>query len=168
MNPLSARAAAILVPAGACAVTLALLFAYVRSGAAGAPPAEVTVTRARVVQPLEARDTVAYLDLRNTGGTDATLTSVSSPGLGGSTMMLSRDVETDGAGRMKAIPSLTIPAGSDVKMSPSVADVMIEDPPRWRLGEKVEFVLRFLDGTTLTTTAEVVLPSAGPSSGTPG
>lgn len=152
-------AAAVLVPVGACAVTLALLVAYVKSGSAGAPPAEITVTRARIVQPLAARDTVAYLDLRNTGGTDATLVSVEAPVLG-TTTMLARDVVVDGAGRMKAVPALKVPAGSDVKMSPAVADVMVQDPPELKLGEKVEFLLRFRDGTTVTALAVVVLPGS--------
>jgi copper(I)-binding protein len=151
----AAVAAAVLVPVAACAVTLALLTAYVTSGAAGTPPAEITVTRARLVQPLPDRDTVAYIDLRNTGGTDATLVSADAPLLGSPTM-LARDVETDGAGRMEAVSALKVPAGGELRMSPEVGDVMVEDPPELKLGERVEFVLRFGDGSTAVAVAVVV------------
>lgn len=150
-----AMAAAVLVPVGACVVTLALLVANVASGAAGAAPAEITVTRARLVQPIADRDTVAYIDLRNTGGSDAMLVSVTAPLLGSPTM-LARDVESGGAGRMEEVPELRIPAGGEVKMSPAVGDVMVESPPPLELGERVEFVLRFKDGTTVRTQAVVV------------
>lgn len=151
----AAVTAAILVPVAACAVTLALLTAYVSSGAAGEPPARITVTRARVVQPLAGRDTVAYFDLRNTGGTDASLVSVEAPFLG-SPAMLARDVESDGAGRMEALRELKVPAGGEVRMSPSVGDVMVENPPALRLGERVDFVLRFRDGGEVRAVAVVV------------
>lgn len=149
--------AAVMVPVAACAVTLALLTAYVASGAAGAPPAEITVTRARLIQPLKARDTVAYIDLRNTGGQDATLVTVTAPVLGVPTM-LARDVESDGAGRMEELSGLKVPAGGEVRMSPGTGDVMVESPPPLELGERVEFVLRFSDGTTVRTQAVVVGP----------
>ncbi|TQK45603.1 hypothetical protein FBY35_7190 [Streptomyces sp. SLBN-118] len=151
----AAVAAAILVPVAACAVTLALLTAYVSSGEAGTPPARITITRARVVQPLPGRDTVAYFDLRNSGGADAALVSVEAPLLGSPTM-LARDVESDGAGRMEKLPELKVPAGGEVRMSPSVGDVMVEDPPPLRLGERVDFVLRFRDGGELRAVAVVV------------
>jgi copper(I)-binding protein len=151
----AAAATAALVPVGACAVTLGLLVGYVKSGVAGVPPAEVSVTRARIFPPIGDRDTVAFLDLRNTGGRDATLVSVDSP-LYGTSTMLARDVERGGAGRMEVVDTVKVPAGASVSMSPSIVDVMIQDPPPLELGEKVEFVLRFEDGSRVTATAEAV------------
>ncbi|MDH2388351.1 copper chaperone PCu(A)C [Streptomyces sp. HNM0663] len=155
----AALAGAVGVPVGTCAVTLGLLTAYTSTGAAGQPPAEISVVRARVVQPIDSRDTIAYIDLRNTGGTDATLVSVEAP-LTGTANLLSRDVIANDQGLMKAVPALRIPADEEKKARPSIADVMIEDPPSLTLGETVEFLLRFRDGSTVSARAVVVLPGS--------
>ncbi|WP_267246310.1 copper chaperone PCu(A)C [Streptomyces sp. PR69] len=155
----AALAGAVGVPVGTCVVTLGLLTAYTSTGAAGQPPAEISVVRARVVQPIDSQDTIAYIDLRNTGGTDATLESVEAP-LTGTASLLSRDVITNDQGLMKAVPALRIPAGEETRTRPSVADVMIEDPPALALGETVEFLLRFRDGSTVSARAVVVLPGS--------
>ncbi|MFC0602805.1 copper chaperone PCu(A)C [Streptomyces palmae] len=153
MPDLSATRAA-LVPVLACALTLGGLWAWTAAGAAGSP-ADPQVTGARLLLPSNPEATAAFFDIRNRGGADDVLLRVTSPTTG--TAMLSRTVERDGAGTMRMMPSLPLPAGGTVRMSPTGVDVMVNQPPATlREGDLVPFVLHFRDSGRLRVNAVVV------------
>ncbi|MEV4442675.1 copper chaperone PCu(A)C [Streptomyces sp. NPDC049577] len=149
----TARAA--LVPVAACAVALAGLTAWTASGGAGRP-AHVTVEDARVLLPFGTDDTAAMLRLRNTGDTDDELVAVEAPTAGGA--MLSRTVVANGAGSMRMIPSVSVPAHGVLAMSPHELDVMVSAPPRLNPGDRLPLVLRFRHTGTVRAEAVVVRP----------
>jgi copper(I)-binding protein len=144
-----------LIPLAAAAVALAGLTVYTASGAAGLPPARVTVSRARVFVPSTSEVTAAFFSLRNTGGTAARLVSVRSPW---GTAMLTRSVVVRGGGRMQRLRDLAVPVGRTVTMTPEGTDVMVPHPPHLTPGQRLAFRLGFGDGTTLRVTAVVVRP----------
>ncbi|MFH8367181.1 copper chaperone PCu(A)C [Streptomyces sp. NPDC018031] len=147
----AARAA--LVPVAAGALTLAGLVLWTASGAAGSP-ADPVVTRARVLLPANPDTTAAFFDVRNRGGADDVLLEVTSPDTGRT--MLSRVEVRDGAGTMRMVPSVSLPAGATLRMSTAGVDVMIDDPPAVRVGDRVPFVLRFRDSGRVRVDALVV------------
>ncbi|MCX5384673.1 copper chaperone PCu(A)C [Streptomyces sp. NBC_00083] len=145
---------AALVPVVTCVTALLLLTAYTSTGAAGDAPARISVSNARIFVPPNSENTAAFFDISNTGATGDVLTSVSSPRLGG--VMLGRRVTKDGAGHMEPLDSLPIPARGRVQMTPYGVDVMVEDPPELKAGDKVRFDLRFRDSGQVTVEAVTV------------
>jgi copper(I)-binding protein len=144
------------VPTGTCAVVLLLLSAYTATGAAGDPPETVDVSDGRIFQPTGSGSTSAFFYLRNTGGTDDTLESVSSPDLG--VTALARTVTDDGESRPELIGRVTVPAGGSLRMDPSAIKVLALDPPRLELGKKVRFDLWFRNSGQVRVTAVTVSP----------
>ncbi|MFJ4682717.1 copper chaperone PCu(A)C [Streptomyces sp. NPDC088789] len=144
------------VPVVTCVTALMLLMAYTATGAAGEPPARISVSNARIFVSSNSVNTAAFFDITNTGPTGDVLKSVSSAELGST--MLGRRVTEDGAGRMEALPSLTIPARSRVTMSPYGVDVMVLDPPKLKVGDVVRFDLWFLGSGRVSVDAVVVPP----------
>lgn len=149
----AARAA--LVPVAASVLTLAGLSVWTAMGAAGSP-AEPVVTRARVLLPTNPDATAAFFDIRNRGGADDELLKVTSPATGRT--MLSRVVVRNGAGTMRMLPSVPLPAGETLRMSTANVDVMVDDPPSVREGDKMPFVLHFRDSGRVPVDAVVVHP----------
>jgi len=135
-----------------------LLTAYTTTGAAGEPPARISVSNARIYVPPNSENTAAFFDISNTGAAGDVLTSVSSPVLG--VTMLGRLVTKDGAGRMEPLDSLTIPARSRVNMTPYGIDVMVLDPPSLKPGDKVRFDLWFRNSGQVTVEAMTVPPQS--------
>ncbi|MFF3557965.1 copper chaperone PCu(A)C [Streptomyces tsukubensis] len=129
------------VPVVTCVTALMLLTAYTKTGAAGEPPARISVGNARIFVPPNTESTAAFFDITNTGATGDVLTSVSSPEL--RSTMLGQRVTEDGAGRMEPLDALAIPARSRVNMTPYDVDVMVMDPPKLKAGDKVRFELWF-------------------------
>ncbi|KNB49947.1 copper chaperone PCu(A)C [Streptomyces caatingaensis] len=156
-------AKAALVPVAACAVTLGGLGAWTASGAAGRP-AEVSVEDARVLVPFGTDDTAAFVRIRNDGDGDDELLSVEAPSAGRA--MLSRTVVRAGAGTMRMLPSVPVPAHGTVEMSPHGTDIMISAPPRLRAGERLPLVLRFRESGTVRTEAVAVPAGSAASSAT--
>ncbi|MCD7438558.1 copper chaperone PCu(A)C [Streptomyces lincolnensis] len=152
----SGALSAALVPVVTCVTVLMLLTAYTTTGAAGKPPARISVSNARIFVPLNSANTAAFFDITNTGASGDVLKSVSSPELG--VTMLGRRVTKDGAGRMEPMDSLTIPARSRVNMTPYGVDVMVLDPPKLKLEDKVRFDLWFRDSGQVTVEAVTVPP----------
>ncbi|MGV9315103.1 copper chaperone PCu(A)C [Streptomyces sp. NPDC003691] len=142
------------VPVVTCVTSLMLLMAYTTTGAAGEPPARISVANARIFVPPNSETTAAFFDITNSGASDDVLTSVSSPELDDT--MLGRRVTEDGAGRMEPLDALTIPAGSRVKMTPYDVDVMVMDPPELKAGDKVRFELWFRGSGRVTVDAVTV------------
>nr|WP_241266304.1 copper chaperone PCu(A)C [Streptomyces boncukensis] len=132
---------------------------WTAAGGAGTP-ARIAVSEPRVFLTYGGvRDTSAYFRIRNSGGSGDRLVSVSSPGA--RDVMLGRHTRTDaGAGGMAMVPSLTLPAGRTVTMSPLATNVMLKHPAasRWRPGDRVPFVLRFAHSRPVRLHATVVRP----------
>ncbi|MEZ3181818.1 copper chaperone PCu(A)C [Streptomyces pimonensis] len=147
---------AVLVPLGTCVAVLLLLTAYTATGAAGEPPARISVSNGRIFMPSNSTSTAAFFDISNTGAGEDTLESVSSPDLG--VTMLGRRVTKDGAGHMESLEALTIPARSRVNMTPYTVDVMILNPPSLRPGDKVPFDLWFRSSGRVRVDAVAVPP----------
>lgn len=140
----------------ACAITLGGLSAWTASGAAGSP-ADVGVTDASVILPTDdGEQTAAVFQLRNTGGADDDLIGVSSPEIGA--VRLTHTVDHAGAGSMSMTASATVPAHGTLTMTPFGLDVMVDRPPRLRVGQLVPFVLRFRGSPPLRIAAVVVRP----------
>ncbi|MFD5542309.1 copper chaperone PCu(A)C [Streptomyces sp. NPDC127079] len=145
---------AALVPLVACAAALLLLTAYTTTGAAGDPPARISVGNGRIFAPLNAATTAAFFDITNTGAAADTLESVSSPSL--RVAMLGRNVSKDGTGRMEPVQSLVVPARSEVRMTPFTIDVMVLDPPLLNVGDTISVDLWFRTSGRITVEAQTV------------
>ncbi|GAA4660341.1 hypothetical protein GCM10023347_09820 [Streptomyces chumphonensis] len=127
---------------GAAAVTLLLLTLYTATGAAGEGRPEIAVVDGMVLEPTNDLQGSAYFTLRNTGEGADRLLSVSSPDLPDG-VMLSRVLVRDGAGSMRPLDSLPVPAGAEVRMDPWEGNIMLNRPPGLKPGQPVRFVLRF-------------------------
>ncbi|MFC8125912.1 copper chaperone PCu(A)C [Streptomyces sp. NPDC057302] len=152
------RASAAL-PALAAAVAAALalggLSIWTAAGAAGSAP-ELRITAARVLLPSEGNDsTAAVFRIRNSGGAAARLVSVSSPATGDAMLSYGAPVG-DRAARMSMVGGVMVPAHRTLTMTPYGLDVMVELREPLRLGQRIPFTLRFGDGGSLKTEAEVV------------
>ncbi|MBL1096629.1 copper chaperone PCu(A)C [Streptomyces coffeae] len=149
---------AALAPVVACVLTLAGLVAWTAAGAAGSP-AEVEVTRARVLLPSNPEATAAFFDLRNTGGAADELLRVTTPSA--DRAMLSRRVVRRGAGSMRMVSSARIAAHGTLRMSAEELDVMLRPAPRrLRAGDRVPFVLHFRGSGRVRVEAVAVRPGA--------
>ncbi|WP_327287910.1 copper chaperone PCu(A)C [Streptomyces sp. NBC_01198] len=146
------------MPLGACLIVLLGLTAYTAAGAAGAPPARISVTGARVVVPSNPDATAAFFVIRNTGRSPDTLVSVSSPQL--RRAVLSRTVVAEGAGHMEPAPGVVVPAGGTVSLIPGGVDVMVPDPPALRVGQQIALDLRFAASGMVRVLAMVVRPGS--------
>ncbi|QKV91536.1 copper chaperone PCu(A)C [Streptomyces sp. NA02950] len=143
-------------PVVACALTLVGLVAWTVTGAAGSP-ADVHVTRARVLLPSNPDATAAFFDLRNTGGADDELLCVTTPLT--DRAMLSRRVVRRGAGSMRMVSSARIAAHGTLRMSAEELDVMLRPAPRrLRAGDRVPFVLHFRESGRVRVAAVAVRP----------
>jgi len=99
--------------------------------------------------PTGASMMAAYLEIENPTGRDIALVSVDSPTF--AHVMLHRSVTVDGVARMLHKDSITVPAHSAVALEPGSYHLMMH----LVAGDKVQFVLHFADGSSLTVTAEV-------------
>ncbi len=139
-----------------CAVTLGVLTAWTAAGGAGRP-ADIGVTDARLILPFDPGGrTAAVFQLRNTGGADDDLVSVTSPWTGPA--RLAHTVVRDGAGSMGMVDAATVPAHGVLGMSPFGLDVMVDAPRGARPGQLVPFVLHFRDSPPQQVAAVVVRP----------
>ncbi|RSS78938.1 copper chaperone PCu(A)C [Streptomyces sp. WAC06614] len=150
---------AALVPVVACLTALVGLTAWTRVGAAGTP-ARVEVGVGRVFLPYAGKErTAAFFAITNTGGADDQLVSVTSPAL--QDVMLSRhEPGGDGADTMGMAPTVNIPAGSRLTMTPGTVDVMATVKGRWKEGDAVPFVLHFRHSGAVDAVAFVVRPGS--------
>ncbi|MEK8173512.1 copper chaperone PCu(A)C [Streptomyces sp. M19] len=122
----------------------------------GREPGRPEVAEARLLLPSNPDATAAFFRLRNRGGADDALVRVTSPATGRA--MLSRRVVRAGAGSMRMVSSAALPAHGTLRMSASGLDVMVQDPPPLRAGDRVPFVLHFRDSAPLRVMARVVRP----------
>jgi periplasmic copper chaperone A len=110
--------------------------------------AEVLVTEAWVRGlPPGVATASAYMTLRNTGGEDVVLTGASSP-LAGS-VLIHTTMNHGGMLHMTHIESLTLPAGSEVKLESGGTHLMLTELAQSPApGMEVELTLEFANGTT--------------------
>ncbi|MFD7628717.1 copper chaperone PCu(A)C [Streptomyces sp. NPDC059851] len=152
-----ARAA--LAPAVACLAALVGLTAWTTAGAAGSPP-RIEVGLGHVfLPPAEEERTAASFRVTNIGGADDQLVSVTSPAV--EEAVLSRHERVGaGAGTLRVVDSVDIPAGGSVDMTPSTLDVTVKVRARWQGGEAIPFVLHFRRSGPVDVVAFVVRPDS--------
>jgi copper(I)-binding protein len=153
---------AALTPFLAAALTLGLLTIWATTGRAGTP-AKLSVTDGRVHLPTNPDATSAYFTIRNTGGGNDELVSVSTPV--STDVMLSFHTYSGYAGRMWMTEALPIPAHGLLGMTASGSNIMLGSPTKLRAGDRVAFTLRFRHSDPVTTTAVVVAPGTWTPSG---
>ncbi|MYW06102.1 copper chaperone PCu(A)C [Streptomyces sp. SID3343] len=154
---------AALTPFLAAALTLGLLTIWATTGRAGTP-AKLSVTDGRVHLPTNPDATSAYFTIRNTGGSNDELVSVSTPVT--TDVMLSFHTYTGYAGRMWMTEALPIPAHGLLGMTASGSNIMLGLPKtELRAGDHVTFTLRFRHSAPVTATAVVVAPGTWAPSG---
>ncbi|MEV5878459.1 copper chaperone PCu(A)C [Streptomyces sp. NPDC052101] len=151
---------AALAPVAACVLALGTLAAWTAAGAAGSP-ARVDVTSGRVLLPYgNSTESAAFFRISNAGGTDDELTGVTSTATDAA--MLGRNTTTNrNTGTMRAVDSVTVPAGGTVAMSPQGLDVMVAVRGTWHAGDLVPFVLHFRHSGRIKALAVVVRPGTG-------
>ncbi|MET9607885.1 copper chaperone PCu(A)C [Streptomyces sp. NPDC006512] len=151
---------AALVPALACLAALVGLTAWTTTGAAGSPPRiEPGVAHLLLPAAADGGRTTAFFRITNTGGADDQLVSVTSPVA--EDLVLNRHVRAGGgAGTTRTVPSVTVPAGRTVTMTPNSVDVLMTVKGRLREGDTVPFVLRFRRSGPVDAVAFVVRPGS--------
>ncbi|MEU6708424.1 copper chaperone PCu(A)C [Streptomyces wuyuanensis] len=151
---------AVLVPLAACSIALGGLTTWVGTGNAGSP-ARIDVVPGRVYLPFgDDRDTAAYFEIANPGGSPDRLTGATSPSARGE-IALTRHRGTDaGAAYREAISSAAVPAGGAMSMSPHGVSLTLRPKTRWRAGDIVPMTLHFEHGGRIRTVAVVVGPGS--------
>ncbi|MGW4894059.1 copper chaperone PCu(A)C [Kitasatospora sp. NPDC004240] len=151
------RAAA--APVGAAALALVLLSGWTAVGGAGRQrPVEAGPGRLLLPTAGAATATAAFFTVRNPGDVPDRLIGASWE-FGGA-VTLKRHRHLGAAGRWEPVTGLEVPAGGELVMSPEEGDLMIADPPPLRVGQIVEFTLRFRASPDLRVRAEVVPPGS--------
>jgi len=156
MNTRIIRRPAAVIALGAAAA-LALAGCATATPEQGAEPAvagqSVTITDAWVKAADEGMS-AAFGDLANTGDSDVTLVSVTSPA---STSMQLHETVDDGSGSMvmqEKEGGFTIPAGGALTLEPGGNHLMLMDLTAPIVaGDEIEFTLTFSDGSDYTFTA---------------
>lgn len=148
---------AALVPVTACSVALVGLTAWAGSGNAGSP-ARIAVTSGRVVLPDgESKETVAFFDVYNPGGSDDQLVEVTSAAVTGEMTLSHYRAAGGAAAHQDAVDSVTVPARGFLTMSSRGAEVVVPANAAWRAGDIVALTLHFRHSGWIKNLA-VVLP----------
>jgi copper(I)-binding protein len=122
----------------AATALLALPAAACSPASSAGSGAQLKVSGAYIPQPALADMAAGYLTVTNSGGADATLTSVTSAFAGSITMHSTTD------GRMRTADSFTVPAGGRLVLSLGGNHLMLMDLKHKPLaGEKVSLELHF-------------------------
>ncbi|WP_019587091.1 copper chaperone PCu(A)C [Deinococcus apachensis] len=124
-----------------------------------ARPLALTAQGATVVAvPPGATETSAFLTLRNTGQAPIVLTGVRTPLARHAMLMITRR-DLQGLTGMSGVNTLTVAAGSTLRMGPDGDHLMLMDLTRVpKVGEKVPLTLTTRDGRSLTVSAVVRKP----------
>ncbi len=105
--------------------------------------------------PPTARVMAGYMELRNTGDSVITVTSISSPDF--TRTEIHRTVIEDGIARMLPVGQLEIPANSRIKLEPGGLHMMLFDPQRpLAEGATVSLTLHRDEGDGITVAAPVI------------
>ncbi|WP_455234786.1 copper chaperone PCu(A)C [Thiogranum longum] len=104
--------------------------------------------------PPSARMLAAYMTLRNTGAEEQVLIAVESPAF--THVMLHRSEVVDGVARMTHQDRVVIPAHGSVALEPGGLHLMMPaSQARLTAGERIEFILKFADGSSIRAQADV-------------
>ncbi|GAA3100890.1 copper chaperone PCu(A)C [Streptomyces echinatus] len=147
---------AALAPVAACALALGGLSVWTAYGNAGGP-ARITVTGGRVLLPY-GDTTAAFFRITNTGGSADRLLGVTSAGTGGAATLSRHRMVTENTASGRTVPSVPVPAGQSLVMTPTGVDVIVPADPTWRAGDLVAFTLHFERGGAVRSLAVVVRP----------
>lgn len=119
-------------------------------GGSGAGPARLTVSGGYIPQPLLNDEAAAYVTVANTGGTDAQLTSVSTP------LAAHVTLHTTTGTTMRQVTALTVPAGGRLTLGTGGAHMMLEGlTHKPSVGEQITLRLHFTDASPATVTVTV-------------
>ncbi|MFF0967823.1 copper chaperone PCu(A)C [Streptomyces sp. NPDC003703] len=155
---LRASALAAAAPVAACLVALGALTLWTTLGCAGSPP-DLGVTRARVFRPTGGTpDTAAFFRITNQGGAADELVEVTAPSVPDGIALSRHRMTPDGAAYRDPADRLSVPARGTLDMSPLSSDVTVPANPKWRVGDRVWFELRFAHSGTVRVRARVVRP----------
>ncbi|WP_030420409.1 copper chaperone PCu(A)C [Streptomyces sp. NRRL F-5065] len=140
------------------------LSAWALAGHAGSP-ARIEVREGNVLLPaVPGSPTNAYFPVVNTGGAPDRLLSATVRGAspGPAEITRHRMNEANGAYREPNGP-LTVPASTELAMSPFGTALTVTASPRWRPGDRITFVLTFERAGPITADAVVTPLRAVPS-----
>ncbi|WP_333768040.1 copper chaperone PCu(A)C [Streptomyces sp. IBSBF 2435] len=113
------------------------------SGSGG--PARLTVSGGYIPRPLLADEAAAYVTVSNSGGTDAQLTSVTTP------LAAHVTLHTTTGTTMRQVTSLTVPAGGRLVLGTGGAHMMLETLTHMpSVGERITLMLHFTHATPAT------------------
>lgn len=136
--------------AGGAAVAAAAVVALGGGSSSAASPARLSVTGGYVPRPLLTDMAAAYLTVRNTGGTPAELTSVTTP------LAAHVTLHTTVGTTMRQVPSLTVPARGRLSLGLGADHLMLENlTHKPAVGDTVTLTLRFAHATPATVTVTV-------------
>jgi copper(I)-binding protein len=132
--------------AAAAAVAAAAALAGCSSSSGGGTP-KLSVSGAYVPQPPLADMAAGYFTVRNTGGGDDALTSVSTAFASQASLMV-----TTAAGAMQGTKDLAIPAGGTLRLAVGGDHLMLMGlrGGRPKIGEQVSFELHFAHSAPIT------------------
>jgi copper(I)-binding protein len=118
------------------------------SGSSG--PAKLAVSTGYIPQPLLTDEAAAYVTVTNTGGTDAQLTSVSTP------LAASVTLHTTTGTTMRQVGALTVPAGGKLVLGTGGDHMMLENlTHKPSVGEQITLLLHFTHASPATVTVTV-------------
>lgn len=108
--------------------------------------------------PLVGADTnpaAGYVVIHNAGGSD-TLLGASTPAAASVTIQQRRPSETDPAGTLEAVDSLSVEGFSDLRLQPGSNQLLLEGLVKpLTIGEKIQLTLRFERAGNITVEADV-------------
>ncbi|RNL81755.1 copper chaperone PCu(A)C [Halostreptopolyspora alba] len=134
------------------AVGTALTVLGTLAGCATAAP-EIAVRDATVRVPANPDVTAGYLTLENTGGTDDTLTGVTSEAA--AEVQMHDTTDSGGETRMRQRDEVAVPAGDTVVFETGGLHLMLMGPDDLRAGDTVELSLEFATSDRVSVDAVV-------------
>lgn len=134
---------------------LAIFLSIAPSIAAADPPVSVEQAWARATIGM-ARPAAAYATVRNDGDTSIALIGVVAE-ISGAASIHESATDSDGVARMRAVESLTVPAGGSVTLAPGGYHIMLMQLTEPLVeGQTFDAAFQFSDGTTRMTEVPVL------------
>ncbi|MFI0940970.1 copper chaperone PCu(A)C [Streptomyces sp. NPDC021020] len=120
------------------------------SGSHPGGSARLVVSGGYIPQPLLTDEAAAYVTVANTGGTDAELTSVTTP------LAAHVTLHTTSGTTMRQVSALTVPAGGTLALGTGGAHMMLEGlTHKPSVGEQITLRLHFIHASPATVTVTV-------------
>ena len=142
-----------------------LLAALGVSGCAAASSggSSISVTSAYVPQPTTGGNTVAYLDIRNSGRTADRLVAAHTS-VGGSIQLRAPEMGPASVMTMRTVPDISIPSNTMVRLNPDNGYLVITGAGPMQDGKAITLQLTFANAGTISVIAVVTNPQNGGSS----